>query len=124
MLQGIGWPDAFHDATHALLAPLATSPAGRPKTVPFPLDRPAREHDFAQAGFAAPRYFEVRWTHVLDTRGVGLLYEGFSHIQRLDEVSRRTILEALMEIADRQFGGRVERNVTSVVYLAGRGFDT
>ena len=110
--------DPFHDATHHLLKDLAVSPSGAPDTVPFALDRPAREADFARTGaFEAVRYFETRWTHVLDTRGVGKLYEGFSHIQRLDQGARDRLLERLMEFADREFDGRVERNVTSAIYL-------
>jgi trans-aconitate methyltransferase len=118
VLQVLGRPDAFHDSTHALLRDLAVSPTGGPETLPFPLDRAAREADFARtSGFEPARYFEMHWTHVLDARGIGKLYEGFSHIQRLDTDARERLLDALMEIADREFGGRVERNVTSVLYL-------
>ena len=123
VLQVIGMRDAFHEATQSLLANQTTSPSGEPGAVPYALDRAALEADLARAGaFNVPEYHEIRWTHVLDTRGVGQLYEGFSHIQRLGEDERKALLERLMDIADREFGGRVERNVTSVLYLASAAF--
>jgi SAM-dependent methyltransferase len=118
VLQDLDRGDAFHEATHHVLRDLAVSPTGAPNTLPFALDRPAREADFGRTGaFAPARYFETRWTHVLDTTGVRALYEGFSHIQRLDEGARERVLDSLTEIADHEFAGRVERNVTSVIYL-------
>ncbi len=121
VLQDLQKPDAFHEATRSILRDLPVSPTGAPDSVPFPLDRPAREADFARSDAFGPcRYFEIRWTHVLDTRGVGKLYEGFSQIQRLDADERESLLHALMRIADEQFGGRVERHVTSVLYLCRR----
>jgi hypothetical protein len=57
---------------------------------------------------------------VLDAAQVRTLYEGFSHIQRLPQARRDKLLDDLMEIAQTRFGGRVERNMTSAVYLARR----
>ncbi len=113
--------DPFHDATFALLADQAISPSGAPDAIPFPLDRAARESEFARCGAFEPlAYFETRWTLVLDTARVGRLYEGFSHIQRLPQAERESLLQRLMEIAQTKFGGRVERNMTSPIYLARR----
>lgn len=113
--------DPFHDATFPLLGDLAISPSGAPDAIPFPLDRAARESEFARSGAFEPViYFETRWTLVLDTARVGRLYEGFSHIQRLPRRERETLLQGLMDIAQTQFGGRVERNMTSPIYLARR----
>jgi len=121
VLQDRDRTDRFHVATEHVLRDLAVSPAGAPGSVPFALDRPARAADFARtAAFEPVRYFETCWTHVLDTHGIGKLYEGFSHIQRLDPDVRDEILRQLMAIADTQFGGVVERNVTSVLYVARR----
>jgi len=113
--------DAFHEATRSILENLAVSPSGAPDTIPFALDRSAREADFVSCGrFGDVNYAETRWTFVLDTAHVGKLYEGFSHIQRLPEARRMRLLEQLMDVAQTQFGGRVERNVTSPIYLARR----
>ncbi|HET6471515.1 MAG TPA: hypothetical protein VFG38_06710, partial [Pseudomonadales bacterium] len=51
---------------------------------------------------------------------VGKLYEDFSHIQRMAAPARERLLWQLMKIAATQFGGRVERNVISPIYLARR----
>jgi len=117
LLQDLDKEDAFHEATRRLLAPLATSPAGAPDTVPFALNRAAREAEAVSSGFARVEYFESRWTLTLDTQQIGKLYEGFSSIQLLDPEPRSALLRDLMTIADRQFDGTVERNVTSCLYL-------
>jgi SAM-dependent methyltransferase len=121
VFQDLDREDPFHDATRSLLANLGISPSGAPGTQPFALDRRAREAEFARTDrFEAVTYAETRWTLVLDVTQVGRLYEGFSHIQRLPDVERARLLRALMEIARTEFGGRVERNMTSPIYLARR----
>jgi len=113
--------DPFHDATLPLFGDQAISPSGAPDAVPFALDRVAREAEFERSGkFDSVAYAETRWTLVLDTARVGRLYEGFSHIQRMPQADREALLQRLMEVAQTQFGGRVERNMTSPVYLARR----
>ncbi len=113
--------DPFHDATTALLADLAVSPSGAPDAIPFALDRRAREAQFVSCGkFAAVEYAQTRWTLTLNTPQVGRLYGGFSHIQRLPALQRTELLEQLMAVAQTRFGGAVERNMTSVIYLARR----
>jgi SAM-dependent methyltransferase len=109
--------DLFHDATHSLLSPLAVGPSEKPDTVPFALDREARQAEAEAAGFKKTEYLESRWSLVLNTDQVGKLYESFSHIQRLDADSRAKLLGELMTIADTQFNGKVIRNVTSCLYL-------
>lgn len=116
VLQDLDKDDAFHDATQHLLADLATSPSGAPNTVPFALNRDAREVDARHAGFEECRYAESSWTLTLDTEQVGTLYESFAHIQRLDPSSRTALLGELKRIAADEFDGVVERNVTSCLY--------
>jgi hypothetical protein len=111
-------PDPFHDATFALFGGGAITPSGAPDEVPFGLDRAARAAELARSGaFGEMFYAETRWTLTLDTARVGKLYEGFSHIQRMPTAARTRLLEQLMEIAATQFNGRVERNMTSPIYL-------
>ena len=55
------------------------------------------------------------WTLVLNTQQVGSLYATFSHISRFPEEQRATIQHQLMEVADKYFYGRVERNMVSPV---------
>jgi SAM-dependent methyltransferase len=116
VLQDLDKADLFHAATQQVLSGLAISPSGAPNSLPFALDRVAREADLRGAGFEV-EYTESKWTLVLDTERVGKLYEGFSPIQRLEARARAEILAELVAIADEQFGGRVERNITSCLYL-------
>jgi SAM-dependent methyltransferase len=113
--------DPYHEATRQILQSLSSSPSGRPDTVPFALDFPARLKDFASTGqFEKPAYAVYRWTWILNTAQVGSLCATFSSISRLPEEHRKTILDRLMEVADKHFGGTVERNMVSPVYVARR----
>lgn len=110
--------DAFHEATRRVLEPLATSPSGGPGETPFALDRPRRTAALTRAGFIDLGYRDSRWTLTLDTEQIGALYLTFASIQRLAPDRRDRVLEALMEISERDFGGRVERNMTTALYTA------
>lgn len=113
--------DTYHEATRAILQPLANSPSSGEDTLPFALDTRARLRDFSSTGqFEEPEYRVYRWTLVLNTAQVGSLYATFSPISRLPEEQRKAILHQLMEIADRQFGGMVERKMVSPIYVARR----
>ena len=46
----------------------------------------------------------------------GALYGNFSAIQRLEPSHRARILEALVDIAEREFAGLVTRNITTCLY--------
>jgi SAM-dependent methyltransferase len=113
--------DPFHEATRAILQSLSSSPSDPPGAVPYALDAPARLRDFFNTGqFETPEYMAQRWTFVLNTAQVGALYATFSSISRLSEEQRKPILSELMEVAEHQFAGRVERNMVSPVYVARR----
>jgi SAM-dependent methyltransferase len=117
VLGDVDQEDPFHDATQHLLSPLAVGPSEKADTVPFALDRGARQAEAEAAGFIKSDYLESRWSFVLNTDAVGKLYESFSHIQRLDADARANLLDALMTIAHTQFNGKVVRNITSCLYL-------
>ena len=117
VLQDLEKDDAFHNATATLLSPLATSPSGAPDSLPYALNVKARELDAKTAGFKSTVYIESKWTFTVTTKQVVRLYEGFSQIQRADIATREHVLSKLQQIADEQFGGRVDRNVTSCLYL-------
>lgn len=113
-----GRRDDFHDATEALLSPLPKGPSGGGGPVPYALDRRARLDDLKR------HFGEVvsdvwPWTLVLDSAGVRALYATFSNITLLPDVQREDVLDALARIAEREFGGRVERNMVTAFY-AGR----
>ena len=115
LFQDLHRTDEFHEATAELLADLEDSPSRN--ALPFALRRDELEAEFNGAGFEALGYVEDRWRLRLDTTEVGLLYETFSPIQRLVVGERDELLERLKAVAADQFGGHVERNMTSVCYL-------
>lgn len=113
--------DPFHDATQSILQPLSKSPSDPQNKLPFALDSAARLDDFAKTGqFALPVYQHYRWTLTLNTDEVGALYGTFSGISRLPTEERARVLAQLMAVAEEEFGGRVERNMVTVVYMARR----
>jgi len=117
IFQDMDEPDLFHEATAGLLRNLASSPSGKPDERPFALQREVLEAEFEQAGFESASYRELRWPLILEPRQVRQLYETFSSIQLLPATEREVLLDALQDIAEKQFHGRVTRNMTSVGYL-------
>ena len=61
-----------------------------------------------------------RWTLQLTSAEVGALYGTFSVLLRLPEQQRLRVQAALIAIAAQQFGGHVERNMCTPVYLVRR----
>lgn len=116
--QDLTKADSFHEATQHLLGNLSTSPSNRPNEMPFALDRSARETEFLSGGrFALSVYLELHWTLTLDAQQVRLLYEGFSQIARLPSEKRTALLDALVNVAESEFKGIVNRNMTTPLYL-------
>lgn len=113
--------DAYHEATRHILAALRSSPSSASDSVPYALDVDARLKELAETGaFVAPQYALHRWTLVLDTTQVASLYATFASISELPRDKARAVLGQLMEVAEKQFGGTVERNMVSAVYVAQR----
>lgn len=112
-------PDPFHEATQPLFSDEAKSPSqGAPGGPPYALDQAERLAELAAAGLStlAPRLW--RWTLTLDAVGVRALYSTYSNVNARPPEGRQALLDALVEIAEREFGGRVERNMTTALYLA------
>lgn len=113
--------DAFHEATLPILGALSGTPSDPVGSVPYALDNEARMWEIIETGeFEPPDYQVSRWTLKLNTDEVARLYATFSPIARQTEAEQATILAQLMEVAEREFGGRVERNMVSPIYLARR----
>ena len=114
--------DEFQQATDHLFARTADSPSwSREKRIPFAFDRDSRLQDLTAAGFQDAEV-DV-WSSILicDTPRLVALYSTYSPIQALEPDSRREFLSSLAQIADEQFGGRVERPLITVLYTAQRG---
>jgi SAM-dependent methyltransferase len=112
--------DAFMLAVDPLFVDLAQSPSsgwdtGRPA---FALDVDARRAALAQAGFEDLSHERARWPASWDTAGIRGLYGTFSPIRRLDDDRREAFLDEVARIAERVFGGRVERTLTTSLYTA------
>jgi SAM-dependent methyltransferase len=112
--------DAFMKAVDPLLANLPASPSSawsssRPA---FGLDVEARRVALARAGFAEVQHEVTRWKAGWDSTGIRGLYSTFSPIRKLDDGAREKLLDEIAAIAERDFGGRIERTLTTSLYIA------
>ena len=114
--------DPFHEATEALLSDLSVTPSQPDNSQhPFGLDIEARTADLGAVGAFVDIGWEImRWTLVLDPAQVRALYASYSHFSVLGDAERKRLLDGLFEIATRDFGGRVERNMCTAIYTAQR----
>ena len=118
VFQDLDKPDPFHEATRDLMAPLASSPSGKPDALPFALDRQHMVEEFtANSLFSDAFYGESRWPFTLDPSGVRALYAGFSGVAAQPPSQREDLLDKLETIARDNFNGQVIRNMTSPLYL-------
>ncbi|MGH7021992.1 MAG: class I SAM-dependent methyltransferase [Caulobacteraceae bacterium] len=116
-----GEPDPFQAATRHLFAETPRAPShGRRGGPSFAMDAEARLADLAEAGFVDAAVDHWPWTITVETRRLAALYATFSPIQALAPDRRFEFLRGLAEIADRDFGGRVERKFSTVLYTARR----
>lgn len=112
--------DASHEATKELLKHQPNSPThAAGKALPFALDRAARLADIASCAEFAEAEVEIRkWTLTLSPPQVRALYATYSQFSVLEAKERERILDELERIADREFAGRVERNMCTALYIA------
>lgn len=113
-------PDPFHEATLHLVGGVKSPSAGTPGGPPFALDAERRRGELEAAGFEEIGYEAQPWTLTLDQAAVRALYGTFSDVAQLDPAERERVLDALAEIAEREFGGRVERNMVTALYTTRR----
>ena len=114
--------DEFHKATRVLFEDLEHSPSRSSGVRPsFALDTEARVANIAAANaFENIEVNVIPWTVVFDTQRIMRLYATFSPISRLSAEKRERLLDGLGTIADKQFGGSVELNITTPIYTAQR----
>jgi SAM-dependent methyltransferase len=111
-------PDPFHDATDELLNGPA-SPSGGEGGVPFALDSAARIAAISRTFAFEPAHCRVsHWPLHLDADQTARLYSTYSNITARPD--RDAVLAELRRIAEAEFGGRVTRNMTTVLYTARR----
>jgi SAM-dependent methyltransferase len=114
--------DAFHDATQGLLGGLADTPSHHAgQAHPFGIDVEARLGDLEAVGAFEGITYEIRkWTLTLTAAQTRALYASYSQFSVLEPDERTRILDGLAEIAQAKFGGRVERNMCTALYVAQR----
>jgi SAM-dependent methyltransferase len=113
--------DPFHEATLHVWGATPQSPsAGMTGRPPFALDAEVRLLDLAAAGFADIAVQRSAWILELDTEGMRALYATYSEVGLMAPGERARVLDALADVAERQFGGRVIRNMVTVAYTARR----
>jgi SAM-dependent methyltransferase len=122
-------PDRFHQALSSVLDSLYATEGIEPERSPsagcegrprFALDVEARRAAVTLAGFDEFEHELISWTQTWDTARIRTLYATFSPILRLESATRAAILDAVAEVADRQFGGRVELPLLTSLYTARR----
>ena len=114
-------PDAFQLATDHLFIGTSESPSAAGKRPhPFALDQESRLQDLVTSGFCDAEVEVWRWTLTFHTARLVALYSTFSPVQTLEPESRRLFLSSLAQIADKEFGGRVERPFITALYTAPR----
>ncbi|MFI4934140.1 MAG: class I SAM-dependent methyltransferase [Caulobacterales bacterium] len=114
--------DPFHEATNALLndGPRSPSNGGR-GGVPFALQANARASAFGRCGaFEALQHDISRWELVLTADQTVALYSTYSDMTARPPDEQRHVLGELRRIAEGEFGGRVVRNMITILYTARR----
>ena len=111
--------DAFMRAIDPLFEDLPVSPShgGKGRSY-FGVDSEARMAALEAAGFAEVDHEVFAWTAGWDTNGIRTLYGTFSPIAVLDEARRARILDGIAAIAERDFGGHVERTLRTSFFSA------
>lgn len=114
-----GKKDAFMRAVDPLFTDLARSPsqAGAGRRA-YAFDSDARRDALSRAGFVGLHHETVPWRAAWDSTGARHLYASFSPIRRLDPARREPLLDEVQRIAEQDFGGRVERTVTTSIFVA------
>lgn len=109
--------DDFHEATQWIFdaIPGQRAEADRPLGA---LERGERMNEFLATGRFVSVSLDVhRWSIELTSEGVRSLYAGFSPMQKLDPERRSWALDQLVDVAEREFGGVVERPMTTPCYI-------
>lgn len=114
--------DLFHKATKHVMVPLGRPTANPDGRLPFPLDAEARLADLRAAGVFDEIDHEIlSWPARFGTQQVRELYATFPNVSGLPEPRRTEVLDELAAIAEREFGGVVERTFYTPIYVTRRG---
>ena len=114
--------DDFHQATQQLFKSVEHTPStGEATGLHYGLDVDARLRELAATQqFDCIEHELLRWTMRRNADEIVALYGTFSPILLLAPSDRERFLASLREIAERQFGGVVERPMVTPIYTARR----
>lgn len=113
--------DPFHEATDLLLNGVSSPSDGQDGALPYALDILARRRELERCGlFDLIEHRLEPWTLTLDASGVRALYATYSNLTVRGPDEQEKLLDGLAEIAERQFGGIVQRNIVTAMYVAER----
>ncbi|MFN8526250.1 MAG: class I SAM-dependent methyltransferase [Chloroflexota bacterium] len=113
--------DEFHEVTQHIMVPLGRPAANPDGALPFPLDADARLADLRAVGaFDEIDHEILPWPARFDPSQIRALYSTFPNVSSLPEPRRSEVLDALADVAEREFGGMVERTFYTSIYLARR----
>jgi SAM-dependent methyltransferase len=114
-------PDPFHDATDALLNDGPKSPSQSAKGTSNALNANDWMSAFGRSGAFEDVAARVEaWELAIDPDQVVALYSTYSNIAAYPPGERRQVLAELRRIAADEFGGRVIRNMVTILYTARR----
>lgn len=117
----LGKYDDFDRATWHLFAPTKRSPSqGSGGEITFDGNVEERVADLTRAGFSGIHHERMRTSFTFETEQLVALYGSFSVVLHLTPDERTKFLSNLTTIIDRDFGGRVERPLTTNIYIAQR----
>jgi len=113
--------DLFHEATLGVLGRMQRSPSAGARGKPFGVDVEARMAALARTtAFRKVSHRIEPSTLVIDPDQVAGLYATYSDINARPPDERAHVLSELRRIARDDFGGRVTRNIQTVLYTAQR----
>jgi SAM-dependent methyltransferase len=113
------YPDRFHEATAGMLGRVNNPSAGAAGGVSYAVDAAARIAAIDATGaFERVLYQTSHWPLYLTAEQTVALYATYSNVVAMPDFSRA--LAELHRVAETEFGGRVTRNMTTILYLARR----
>ena len=111
-------PDPFRAA---LREQTGDEDPGRQRAARFQLDAESRRRDLAErAGLSDVTADLIRWTVDLDTAQLRALYGSMIRIRRRPAADRQRLLDEISLLADRDFGGLVQRPFRTILYTGRR----
>jgi SAM-dependent methyltransferase len=112
-------PDPFRDATARLLG--LDDPGGQRRRSSFQLDTAQRRRDLERlGGFADVRSQLIRFEVRFSAAQIPDFYGSLIEIRMRPPAERRSLLEGLQAIAERDFGGEITRLFVTALYTGQR----